>query len=143
MSNNQNVTVFLSFCSEEQSALRNELSSVLQRAGMTVVDDQKNFTMGNLPSIPEMLSTANCSIHILFPEYSPLTDTGASVAKVQFQEAKKYLLQNPDFKIFVWQPPSTDLLKVESLQLNTDGFAGQFGQNNKKLKTKKFKEILL
>lgn len=118
MSDNPNVTVFLSLCSEEQSALRNELSSVLQRAGMTVVTDQTNFTSGSLPSIAEQLSGSNCSIHILFSEYQPLTDTGVSVSKFQFQEAKKYLLQNPDFKIFVWQPPSTDLLNIESLQMD-------------------------
>lgn len=118
MSNNPNVTVFLSLCSEGQSALRNELSSVLQRAGMTVVADQKDFTQGSLPSISEQLSSSNCSIHILFPEYQPLSDTGVSVSKFQFQEAKKYLLLNPDFKIFVWQPPSTDLLNIESLQLD-------------------------
>lgn len=118
MSNNPNVTVFLSLCSEGQSALRNELSSVLQRAGMTVVTDQKDFTQGSLPSISEQLSSSNCSIHILFPEYQPLSDTGVSVSKFQFQEAKKYLLLNPDFKIFVWQPPSTDLLNIESLQLD-------------------------
>lgn len=35
------------------------------------------------------------------------------------------------------------LEKNDSLYISTDGFADQFGQNNKKLKTKKFKEILL
>lgn len=35
------------------------------------------------------------------------------------------------------------LQKNDSLYLSTDGFADQFGQNNKKLKTKKFKEILV
>lgn len=118
MSNNPNVTVFLSICSEAQSALRNELSSVLQRAGMTVVADQPHFIAGGIPSISEHLSSSNCSIHILFPEYQPITDAGVSVSKFQFQEAKKYLLLNPDFKIFVWQPPSTDLLNVEALQMD-------------------------
>lgn len=118
MSDNPNVTVFLSLCSEGQSALRNELSSVLQRAGMTIVEDQKHFTQGSFSSISEQLSSSNCSIHILFPEYHPVTDTGVSVSKFQFQEAKKYLSLNPDFKIFVWQPPSTDLLNTESLQMD-------------------------
>jgi serine phosphatase RsbU (regulator of sigma subunit) len=35
------------------------------------------------------------------------------------------------------------LEKNDSLYVSTDGFGDQFGQNNKKLKTKKFKEILL
>lgn len=119
MSNNPNVTVFLSICSKEQSALRNELSSVLQRAGMTVNSDQEFFAEGgSLESVPQQLSNANCSIHILFPQYLPVTNAGISVSKFQFQEAKKYLVLNPDFKIFVWQPPSTDLLKVEALQMD-------------------------
>lgn len=118
MSNTQNVNVFLSLCSEKQSALRNELSSVLQRAGMTVVADNDCFTEEGLPSITQQLSTSNCSIHILFPEYLPVTDSGISVSKFQFQEAKKHLSVNPDFKIFVWQPPVTDLLSVESLQMD-------------------------
>jgi len=33
--------------------------------------------------------------------------------------------------------------KNETIYISTDGFADQFGQNNKKLKTRKFKEILL
>ena len=33
--------------------------------------------------------------------------------------------------------------KNDSIYISTDGFADQFGQNNKKLKTTKFKEILL
>ena len=118
MSNNQNVTVFLSLCSEEQSALRNELSSVLQRAGMTVIPNQAVFLNGDLPSITQHISDSNCSVHILFPQYLPLTDSGVSVSKFQFQAAKKHLDQNADFKIFVWQPPSTDLANVESPQMD-------------------------
>jgi len=118
MPDNPNVTVFLSICSEEQAALRNELSSVLQRAGMIVIDNQPFFTDGNLTSIPQQLSGADCSVHILFPQYLPLTDSGISISKFQFLEAKKHLALNPDFKIFVWQPPSTDIRDVELLQLN-------------------------
>lgn len=118
MSNNTNSTVFLSLCSREQSALRNELSSVLQRAGMTVISDLEFCEGSDLTSVSEQLSISNCSIHILFPHYLPLTNSGVSISKFQFQEAKKHLILNPDFKIFVWQPPSTNLLNVESLQMD-------------------------
>jgi hypothetical protein len=63
------------------------------------------------------LSGAHCSVHILFPHYLPVTDSGISVSKFQFLEAKKHLDLHPDFRIFVWQPPSTDLLNIESLQM--------------------------
>lgn len=36
-----------------------------------------------------------------------------------------------------------EINKNDTFYISTDGFADQFGQNNKKLKTKKFKEILL
>lgn len=117
MSDNSNVKVFLSLCSEGQSALRNELSSVLRKAGMTVISDKEFFIDSTTKSISSEISSSNCSVHILFPQYLPLTAEGVSLAKFQFLEAKKHLDLNPDFKIFVWQPPSTDLNNVESLQM--------------------------
>ncbi len=118
MSNNQNVTVFLSLCSKEQSAQRNELSSVLKRAGMTVISDPEFISDGGVLSVSQQLSTSDCSIHILFPQYLPVTDSGVSVSRFQFQEAKKYLAVNPNFKVFVWQPPLTDLMNAEALQID-------------------------
>ena len=118
MSDNPNVKVFISLCSEAQSILRNELSSVLQKAGMTVVSDKEFFVEGSVQSISQQLSDSNCSVHILFPQYLPITDGDVSLAKFQFQEAKKYLNSNPDFKIFMWQPPSTDINNVEPLQMD-------------------------
>lgn len=118
MPSESNVTVFLSQCSQEQSVMRGELSSVLQRAGMRVIPSEDYFTGENFISgLNSEVASANCSVHIIFPQYSPLTGSGESLAKVQFQSAKSHLLQNPDFKIFVWLPPSTDILNIESAQL--------------------------
>ncbi len=119
MSNNPSGTVFLSLCSEDpqSQSVRNELSSVLQSAGMTVVSERELFKVGNLSSISEPLSSSDCSIHILFPRYLPITDSGVSVSKIQFLEAKNHLALNPDFRIFVWQPPSTHLMNVEPVQM--------------------------
>lgn len=114
-----NVKVFLSLCSLEQFVLRNELSSVLQRAGMQVMPADDYFKEeSNLLSATSQLADSDCSVHIIFPQYSPLTSTGASIAKVQFQAAKAHLAANPDFKIFVWLPPSTDILNIETDQLS-------------------------
>ena len=112
------VTVVLPHCSENQSALRSELSSVLQRAGMTVIPAEKDFNSNSDLTIAGQLPTSDCSVHIIFPEYAPLVSTYTSFAKLQFQEAKAYLNTHPDFKIFVWMPPSTDLMTAEPLQLN-------------------------
>lgn len=122
-----NVTVFLSQCSQEQSVLRNELSSVLQRAGMTVIPSEECLhTDAELPEITTSLGVSNCSLHIIFPQYGPLTSSGASAAKVQFLAAKSHLLANSDFKIVVWLPPTTDILNIESTQL---GFINEVKNN--------------
>lgn len=128
MSNNPNGTVFLSLCSDEPQSLsgRNELSSVLQRAGMTVISEQESFREGGGASISEQLAASDCSIHILFPQYLPVTDSGISVSKHHFLEAQKHLALNPDFKIFVWQPPSTNHSNVESNQM---GFINEVKNN--------------
>ena len=120
MTKNSNITVFLSLCSEEQSSLRNELSSVLKSAGMNVVPSENSFNNSNLQLVPQQLSTSDCSVHILFPQYSPLSEnnSGISLAKFQFYEVKKYLDLNPEFKIFVWLPPSSIQATIEPLQMD-------------------------
>jgi len=68
MANTPNITVFLPVCSEEQLPLRNELSSVLQSAGMVVVPTDEDVLKSDaLKAIGQQLSIANCSIHILYP----------------------------------------------------------------------------
>lgn len=114
-----NVTVFLAQGSQEQSALRNEMSSVLQRAGMNVIPSEEYLGSETLlSSFPAQLAASNCSLHIIFPQYGPVTDDGMSIAKVQFLAAKSHLASHPDFKIFVWLPPTTDILNIEPDQLS-------------------------
>jgi hypothetical protein len=111
-------TIFLAKCSEPQSSFRNELAAVLKSAGMAVNPEDGVFRDADLLSISQLLSNSNCSIHILFPQFGPLSDSGISAAKQQFFEAKKKLESDPSFKIFVWLPPSTDMSQVESSQLD-------------------------
>lgn len=114
-----NVTVFLAQGSQEQAALRNEMSSVLQRAGMTVVPSEEYLEPESvLSGIQSQLNVSNCSLHIIFPQYGPSTNEGVSIAKVQFMAAKAHLVSNPNFKIFVWLPPTTDILNIEPAQLS-------------------------
>ncbi|MES2139312.1 MAG: hypothetical protein V4511_06360 [Bacteroidota bacterium] len=59
-------------------------------------------------------------------------------------KADKFSIGGLDYNNLKTFTTHTFLLeKNDSLYISTDGFADQFGQNNKKLKTKKFKEILL
>lgn len=59
-------------------------------------------------------------------------------------KADKFSIGGHDYNNLKTFTTHTFLLeKNDSLYISTDGFADQFGQNNKKLKTKKFKEILL
>lgn len=119
MSDSPITKVFLPACSEEQSSLRNALSSVLQSAGMEIVlGDPNACKEGNSAAIQHSFSNAGCSVHILFPQYAPVlaNDPAVSMAKFQFLEAKKYLESNPDFKMIVWLPPSPDPSVVDPLQ---------------------------
>jgi len=119
MANTPNITVFLPVCSEEQLPLRNELSSVLQSAGMVVVPTDEDVSKSDaLKAIGKQLSIANCSIHILYPEYLPLVDGDptTSIAKFQFYEAQKRLASDPNFKMFIWLPSSTNSSNTDSKQ---------------------------
>jgi hypothetical protein len=119
MSLNSGTTVFLSLCSESQSPLRNDLSQVLSSAGMNIVPGEKPSSEQILQMVRQNLADANCSILILFPDYGPLfgENSGISLSKFQFLEAKKQLEINPLFKLIVWLPPSTDLLALEPAQM--------------------------
>lgn len=119
MSSNSDVNIFLAHGSAEQAPFRKELEAVLQRAGMKVVPMDEHYTDENtLHSTISKIPSAQCSVHIIFPQHEPVANGGDSVAKAQFMAAKNHLAQNPDFKIFVWLPPLTDILNIEPAQLS-------------------------
>jgi len=118
MSAGSHITVFLSQCSEAQAPLRDELALVFERAGIKVLNDNDSSKLTENTKLD--LSTANCSVHILFPEYEPVLQggSGISLARYQFLEAQKQTKLNPNFRIFVWIPPSTNLNNIEPKQLD-------------------------
>lgn len=117
MVESNNISVFLSHCSSEQWPVRAELEKVLQSAGMQVIPSEQSFNEVQIAQSLQNLSLTNCSIHIIFPQYEPILSTGNSLAKTQLLEAKKQLQHNPDFRLFVWLPPSTNIINVDSEQL--------------------------
>ena len=114
------ITVFLGLNTLQSSVLRNELSQVLESAGMRVhfsdyqFSDERDFRK----NVSQLLSSSTCSVHMLEPQYGPkLSDErSTSLAAHQFFEAKKIVTQNPDFKLFVWHTPSLSGATIDPLQ---------------------------
>ena len=108
MPNESELKIFLSLAGDEQQSVRTELAQVLVSAGMMVAPQQQQFSESEKSKLVQPISESNCSVHILFPQYSPVLNDGISLAKFQFEEAKKQLEQNAAFRLFVWMPPTTN-----------------------------------
>ncbi len=117
MHSDTKISVFLSQCGPAQLAVRTSLAAVLNSAGMQVVPGQSTVDFASPSTIGADLSSCACSIHVLYPEYAPLMQDGVSVAKHQLEEAKKHLEQHPNFKLFVWLPPTTHIINLDTEQL--------------------------
>ena len=111
------ISVFLAQSGSEQLAVRSELARVLMSAGMLVIPEQQEFNESAKPELVQSVSEANCSVHILFPQYAPVLSDGISAAKFQYQAARKQLDQNPTFRMIVWLPLSTNIINVDNEQL--------------------------
>lgn len=113
MSDSTTVSIFLEQTGNNPAvlALREEMATVLKRAGFHVFPDNSIADINASPSdITKTQSSCNCSVHILSNEYTPvlIADTNTSLAKYQFYEAKKLSEANPDFKMFIWLHPATN-----------------------------------
>ncbi len=108
-------SVFLAGSFDQSIDFRNNLLSILQRAGMNILDCQKSTDPGNdfTQTVAGAIQQANCSIHILSRDFGQTlpTDPNTSLAKYQLNEARKKLNANPDFKIFIWYP--TEVLAAD------------------------------
>ena len=116
MSETREICVYLSACGSSQAYLRSELEQVLLRAGIRVVPAEGIYDPSKNEQFINSLQQANCSIHIIFSEFSPATDSGTSATAWQLEEAKKRSSVDPAFKIFTWLPPSTVPEKAEPAQ---------------------------
>ena len=102
-------SIFLSGNFDESVSFRENLLSIMQRAGMNVLNSQKSEVFENNFSseASNAIQQADCSVHILSRDFGQTLDgdLNTSIAKYQLNEARKKLNQNPDFKIFIWYPP--------------------------------------
>lgn len=107
MATNQ-IKVFLSFIDGEETQLRNDLNSMLNKAGIEVLS--VNRVSGSEQQLKDEIiknvDQATCSLHILGNSYGKTleSDASMSLSKFQFLEAKKKLKLNSDFKMFLWYP---------------------------------------
>lgn len=114
------LTVFLSISSSHPASLRDEMKNTLIRAGINVVPVADSISgQGNFSEeVTKALALAHCSVHILEKDFGPTleTDLSVSLAKYQFQQAKKKLSSDPDFKMFIWYPPEVLAAQKDILQ---------------------------
>ncbi len=99
----QHIKVFLADATPEVSDVRDELMSILLKAGMEVVDGHEPISVGG----DDAMRDADCSVHILGTTdiYTPGSKGYGTAAGTQYRSAK--LLCGSDFKMFVWNPSST------------------------------------
>ena len=115
-----NPSIFVACNFDESSSLRANFLSIMQRAGMDILDIQKSGIVENdfIPEVAKTLQQANCSVHILSRDFGQTLkeDSNISVAQHQLNEARKKLKANPDFKIFIWYPPEVIAAKKDEKQ---------------------------
>jgi len=111
--------VFLPWMPDNPSQ-RNEIKDILIDAGLEVIptsefpQDEQAF----MKEVKEAISSADCSVHILTSNYGKTLglDNTLSIAKFQYNEAKKHIADNSTFKIFMWYPAQIIGEEKEPLQ---------------------------
>ena len=113
------VKVFLPWIPDNNTQ-RNEMKDILIDAGLEVtpVNDCPQDEQALMQGVKEAISKADCSVHILTSAYGKTLefDNTLSIAKFQFNEAKKCVAEKPGFKIFTWYPANIVGEQKEPLQ---------------------------
>ncbi len=82
---------------------RQELTSVLERAGLIVLPADDESELNSPDMLFAALQKADCSVHMISKKATIETDHNVALAREQFHQALKINSQRPDFKIIVWQ----------------------------------------
>ncbi|MBR4678250.1 MAG: hypothetical protein IKO99_09635 [Bacteroidales bacterium] len=106
----QDIKVFLAECTSDVTESRQELKSVLLRAGIEVVEPLD----GN---IEEALSSCDCAVYVLgtLNFYSPDGAGYDTPAGVQYRQGRQ--VKKDGFKIFLWNP--TGLINTRNFYINS------------------------
>ena len=99
-------TVYLSSNYDESKSYHDNLLHIMESAGMEVIHLPDDITVLTV-DFRTSLRRANCSVHILSRDAGRFSNEDASVslARLQLEEARKKLNEDPDFKLFIWYPP--------------------------------------
>jgi hypothetical protein len=103
--------IFLSINKTEQSKLEKRLLLTLQRAGFSV--SSKN----NEESVEVEIQNSFCSIHFIGKKHFENSD-GISVSEQHFNEARKKIEKDPNYKTFIWVPGKFDDSDADRKQLD-------------------------
>lgn len=118
--NRNTIKVFLPFNVEENTISRDEMKNILHKAGLQTIPLLEYSTNETelIQEVKKSISEANCSLHILGVKYGKTLefDNTLSIAKFQYNEAKKKLTENPNFKIFIWYPAHNIGVEKDPLQ---------------------------
>lgn len=104
-------------CAPVQEPIRRQLVSVMESAGMEVIPDNGSRSDIEPTAISEAIAQSACSVIVLYPEFAPMYDAEISLLEFQLNEARKQQIFNPDHKIVVWLPSTTNLMNTETAQL--------------------------
>ncbi|HBX52943.1 MAG TPA: hypothetical protein DEH02_17905 [Bacteroidales bacterium] len=114
------LNVFLPWCSLEDKANREQMQNILLKAGMQIIPLQQSpeNEIEFMQEAKKAAADADCSLHIIGVNYGKTMDFDAtlSIAKFQFNEAKKRAAENSKYKAFVWYPSNLVGVDKDSLQ---------------------------
>ena len=102
--NKNRIKVFLPNGANDTTVYRKQLLGVLQSANIEVVEDIN------------LLSTTECSIHLLGCLYNNNNNSAISNDKYCFEQACNQIIKNKLYRIFVWQTPVLNNQMISSKQ---------------------------
>lgn len=107
-------TVFLPWTSTDIDR-RENLKNILLQAGCDVlpIGDKPSSELDFIDEVKDSIAESDCSLNFIGSEYGELMriDENLSISKFQFNEAKKRLKKDDNFKIFIWYPD--DIVNIE------------------------------
>jgi hypothetical protein len=100
--------IYLSCSGSEKISESKRLPVTLRRAGFSLLDGSQS---------EQELSQSFCSVHLIGKEYQEFQN-GISVSEHHFNEAKKRIATDPEYKSFIWLPGKVNFTDADPRQLD-------------------------
>lgn len=118
METGNNKKVFLSISNTEQSKLEKRLLLTLQRAGFSFSSKSKySGSFEKSESVEVEIQNSSCSIHFIGKKHFENND-GISMSEYHFNEARKKIEKDENYKTFIWVPGKFDDSDADKKQLD-------------------------